>query len=86
MPKYELEKNAPRIGEAPFDSGRKMMSTVHNINGKFVQYTKGACDVMLSRCTGYLKDGKVIPMTDELIEEILCRQGYSCSLCRLQRI
>ncbi len=70
FPKYELEKISPRIGEAPFDSGRKMMSTVHEVDGKFIQYTKGACDVMLSRCTGYLKDGQVVPMTDELIAEI----------------
>ncbi|MCQ2463012.1 MAG: calcium-translocating P-type ATPase, PMCA-type [Clostridia bacterium] len=70
FPKYELAEKYPRIGEAPFDSGRKMMSTVHKVDGKFVQYTKGACDVMLSRCTGYLKDGKVIPMTAELINGI----------------
>ncbi|MBQ7580556.1 MAG: calcium-translocating P-type ATPase, PMCA-type [Clostridia bacterium] len=70
MPKYELEKTAPRIGEAPFDSGRKMMSTVHNVDGKIIQYTKGACDVMLERCTGFLKDGKVVPMTQELKDEI----------------
>lgn len=70
FPKYELDRDMPRVGEAPFDSGRKMMSTVHNINGKFVQYTKGACDVMLSKCTGYLKDGNVVPMTDELKADI----------------
>ena len=70
FPKYELESISPRIGEAPFDSGRKMMSTVHEVEGRFIQYTKGACDVMLSKCTGYLKDGQVIPMTAELIAEI----------------
>ncbi len=70
MPKFELEKTSPRIGEAPFDSGRKMMSTVHSFDGKFIQYTKGAPDVLLNRCTGYYKDGSVIPMTDELKAEI----------------
>lgn len=70
MPKYELERVEPRVGEAPFDSGRKMMSTVHEKDGKYIQYTKGACDVMLKRCTGYYKDGQVVPMTDELIDEI----------------
>lgn len=70
LPKYELDEKTPRVGEAPFDSGRKMMSTVHKVGDKFVQYTKGACDVMLSRCTGYLQDGKVVPMTDELKAEI----------------
>ncbi|MCR5097205.1 MAG: HAD-IC family P-type ATPase, partial [Erysipelotrichaceae bacterium] len=48
LPKYELEKEAPRCGEAPFDSNRKMMSTIHPAgNGGFIQYTKGALDVML---------------------------------------
>ncbi len=70
LPKYELDEKTPRVGEAPFDSGRKMMSTVHKVGDKFVQYTKGACDVMLSKCTGYLKDGTVVPMTDELKAEI----------------
>ncbi len=70
MPKYELEKDSPRIGEAPFDSGRKMMSTVHEFDGKYIQFTKGACDVMLSRCTGYYVGGEVVPMTEELISEI----------------
>ena len=70
LPDYELEREEPRVGEAPFDSMRKMMSTVHAVNGKYIQYTKGACDVMLSRCTGYLMDGKVVPMTDELMAQI----------------
>ncbi len=66
LPKYNLEKDAPRVGEAPFDSLRKMMSTVHKTADGFIQYTKGATDVMLALCTGYLKDGQVIPMTEEL--------------------
>ncbi len=71
LPKYDMENAMPRVGEAPFDSMRKMMSTIHKMGeGKFVQYTKGACDVMLSRCTGYLKDGVVVPMTKELEEGI----------------
>lgn len=71
LPKYNLEKEAPRIGEAPFDSMRKMMSTVHNKNGKIIQYTKGACEILLERSTHYLaEDGKVIPMTDEIKQEI----------------
>ncbi len=48
-----------------------MMSTVHDVDGKFVQYTKGACDVMLSRCTGYLdENGEVKPMTEDFIKKI----------------
>ncbi|MBE6039231.1 MAG: calcium-translocating P-type ATPase, PMCA-type [Anaerofustis stercorihominis] len=70
LPKYEMKESFPRIGEAPFDSGRKMMSTVHNESGKIVQYTKGACDVMLDLCTGYLTENGVVPMTQELKDAV----------------
>ena len=70
--KPELEKKEPRVGEAPFDSGRKMMSTIHAQNGSFIQYTKGAPDEILLRCTGYLdENGNVIPMTDALKTKVL---------------
>ena len=71
LPKYELKKRFPRSGEAPFDSGRKMMSTVHHDNGGFTQYTKGAPDVVLDLCTTYMKDGQAVPMTAEYHAEIL---------------
>ena len=70
LPKYELTAAQPRIAEAPFDSDRKMMSTVHRTDGGIIQYTKGACDMVLGRCSGFLKDGKIVPMTAELEEEI----------------
>ena len=70
LPKYELTAAQPRIAEAPFDSDRKMMSTVHRTERGIVQYTKGACDMVLGRCSGFLKDGKIVPMTAELEEEI----------------
>lgn len=70
LPKYKLELEEPRIGEAPFDSERKLMSTVHETNGKFIQYTKGACEILLDRCSGYLKDGQVVPMTEEIKIEV----------------
>ncbi len=66
LPKHELEKTMPRVAEAPFDSSRKMMSTIHaRSDGSFIQFTKGAPDVVLSRCSYYLEDGKVLPMTEE---------------------
>ena len=71
MKKFELKKKYPRSGEAPFDSGRKMMSTVHSVDGKYVQYTKGAPDVVIGKCTHYLKDGKPVPMTEEYRSRIL---------------
>ncbi len=70
LPKYELVSAQPRVAEAPFDSMRKMMSTIHRTESGFIQYTKGACDMLLERCTGYLKDGSVVPMTAELLEEV----------------
>ena len=71
LPKYKLEQEAPRIGEAPFDSMRKMMSTVHNKNEKIIQYTKGACEILLERSTHYLdKDGQVVQMTEEIKQEV----------------
>ena len=71
LPKHELKAKFPRSGEAPFDSGRKMMSTVHTADGKYTQYTKGAPDVIIGKCTHYIKDGKPTPMTDEYKNEIL---------------
>ena len=73
LKKYELEDKFPRVGEAPFDSGRKMMSTIHKTENGFVQYTKGAPDVVLSRCTEVLADGKRVPMTDELKARIIAQ-------------
>ena len=60
-----------RIGEAPFDSGRKMMSVVCEKNGSYVQFTKGAPDEVLRRCTHYYKNGTSLPMTQEVLEQIL---------------
>ena len=68
--KNELKKLTPRVGEAPFDSMRKMMSTVHAEDGKFVQYTKGAPDEILKRCTTMLTENGIVPMTDEYRNEI----------------
>ncbi len=69
--KAQMEKATPRVDEAPFDSGRKMMSTVHDLGGKFVQYTKGGPDVVLARCTTYWEDGAAKPMTEEKRAEIM---------------
>ncbi len=49
--KQKLEKIAPRINEIPFDSNRKMMTTIHKIGNKYRIITKGAPDVLLARCT-----------------------------------
>ena len=69
--KPELENEQPRVAEAPFDSMRKMMSTVHKCGDSYIQYTKGAPDEVLKCCTSYLDSGKVLPLTDEKRQEIL---------------
>jgi Ca2+-transporting ATPase len=71
--KSELDKSFPRIGEAPFDSSRKMMSTIHNEEGGIFQYTKGACEILLDSCNGYLDSGKIRPMTDDYRSAVLDR-------------
>ena len=69
--KADLEKATPRVDEAPFDSGRKMMSTVHDLGTSFVQYTKGGPDVVLARCAYYYENGESKPMTEEKRAEIM---------------
>lgn len=66
-----IKKEFARVGEAPFDSNRKMMSTVHETKNGYVQYTKGAPDVVVGLCAYYIKDGAIVPMTEEYREEIL---------------
>ena len=75
-------KGVTRSGEAPFDSGRKLMSVVVPVSSmpedvqklagdaNFVQYTKGAPDVLLSRCTHYLDGDTIVPMTEKHIEAV----------------
>ena len=69
--KTELDKKYPRIAEAPFDSNRKMMSTVHNVQNVLTQYTKGAPDEILKRCTHYTENGEAKLLTEEKRAEIL---------------
>ena len=72
LPKTMLKEEYVRVGEAPFDSMRKMMSTVHETKDhRFIQFTKGAPDEVLKRCTKALIGGKVVPMTDEIRNSVL---------------
>ncbi len=85
LPKYELKKTDPRIGEAPFDSMRKMMSTVHDNGSKITQYTKGAPDEVLKLCTSILdKNGTVRPITDADRADILkANKGFADKALRV---
>ena len=75
--KLGLSKNVQknklaRIGEVPFDSGRKMMSTIHRTaDGALVQFTKGAPDELLKRCTHAMVGGKAVELTGDLRTKIL---------------
>lgn len=68
----DLDLQRPRIGEAPFDSGRKMMSVVvKDVDGDYEQFTKGAPDVVIGLCTHVYDNGQVVELTDERREQIL---------------
>ncbi len=86
LPKDQLKAAYVRFGEAPFDSMRKMMSTVHEAipakakalgdgvwadSVKWIQFTKGAPDEVLKRCTKAYVNGQIVPMTDAIRESIL---------------
>ncbi len=71
MPKAELKQSFPRVGEAPFDSLRKMMTTIHNTpEGEIVQFTKGAPDCVLSCCSYYIEGGEVKKLTPDVLDKI----------------
>jgi len=72
LEKTHMKQRMPRIGEAPFDSMRKMMSTVHaNEDGSFVQYTKGALDEILQRCSHIFTHEGCVAITQKHRDEIL---------------
>ena len=56
---FKLE-NYPRVAELPFDSDRKLMTTVHKIGEQFYVFTKGGVDELLTCCTSYQKKGEVL--------------------------
>lgn len=71
--KNEIEVKLPRVEEVPFDSGRKMMTTMHadKGNGTVIQYTKGAPDEVLKKCTMIMENGVARAITEEDKENIL---------------
>ena len=69
--KEELNQKYQRIGEIPFDSDRKMMSTYNVKEGKIIMNTKGAPDSIIRRSTSVVHDGKIIPMTEEMRQKLL---------------
>ena len=72
-PKPDLAADLPRVDEAPFDSLRKMMTTLHRTSAGqgFIQFTKGAPDEVLRRCTRIWQDGQAVPISGEQRKKIL---------------
>lgn len=66
----EIRERYPRLSEIPFDSDRKLMSTLHKLDGKYIMVVKGAVDVLLGRMTAIQKQGAVCAVTEEEIEKI----------------
>lgn len=66
----ELERSMPRRAELPFDSERKMMTTLHADRGGKISYTKGSPDEVLGRCRFIWKDGHTVLLGREEREEI----------------
>lgn len=64
QPTEALREAYPRLAELPFDSDRKLMSTLHQINGQNVMLTKGGPDVLFKRSTHILVKGEVLPLTE----------------------
>ena len=72
LPKTQLKEEYVRVGEAPFESMRKMMSTVHKTKeNQIIQFTKGAPDEVLKCCTHAIVNGAKVPMTEEIRASIL---------------
>lgn len=68
---HNQKMNYKRIREIPFDSDRKLMTTVNNINDKFYSFTKGAVDNLLSLCTKVLINNEILDLTDSIKNKIL---------------
>ena len=64
LKKHEVELENPRKDELPFDSARKMMSTVNQTKDGLILYTKGAFEIIKTRCNYILDHGQIRPMTD----------------------
>ena len=86
MSREKLMELYPRETELPFDSDRKMMTTFHSgiEDGKWISYTKGAPDIVLSRCTSYVDADGEHPMTDEKMKEIAdTNHGFAIKAIRV---
>lgn len=78
VPAQRVRNTYPRLSEIPFDSDRKLMSTLHNLKDGTTMITKGAVDVMMNRVKYIQKNGECVPMTQKDIDAIAAaNEGYS---------
>ena len=71
--KEKIEQKNRRVSEIPFDSGRKLMTTIHSQKNQYISYTKGAVDNLLERCNRIMVNGKIEKLTLKKKEEILAK-------------
>ncbi len=76
--KQVIDKKHIRIGELPFDSNRKLMSTVNVVDEQFVQYTKGAIDELLNKCNYILINNKIRTLTEQDRQKIRNQNDLMC--------
>ena len=67
----KVREEFPRLQEIPFDSDRKLMSTLHFRNNRYEMLIKGAPDVLLARCTSVEQNGEILPLTDKIRSAIV---------------
>ena len=60
-----------RVAEVPFDSDRKMMTTINTVQNKIIVATKGSLDSLLKKCTSYYENGNVYEINEKQIQKIL---------------
>lgn len=70
QPYRNIRQQYPRLQELPFDSDRKLMSTLHEIDGEQLLLTKGGPDIVFGRSTKVLIDDQVVPLTDDIKEKL----------------
>jgi Ca2+-transporting ATPase len=75
----EVDNNYPRINEIPFNSDRKMMTTLHEAKNGFMAAAKGAPDILLQHCTKILKDGKELQLDAKIRHQILAQNDTMAS-------
>lgn len=68
--KDRVNEKLPRVQEIPFDSDRKLMTTIHKNNDSFLVFTKGAPDIILQHCSKISIKDKIIYMTDDILKKI----------------